>query len=52
MLQIVQFTKIDNEFFFFIEGLKKAFNETDIVCLADMGVTNISSEKITEIISR
>ena len=51
MLKIVQFTKIENEYFFFLQGNPKAFNKKQISNLIDQGVMDIEQSYIDELTS-
>jgi len=51
MIEIVQFTKVDNEFFFFSKDNKKGLSEKDISNLIDKGFVNISRKKFDSILS-
>lgn len=50
MIQIVSFTKYNNEVFFFVQDKKKALKAKEIEVLVNNGLTNVSKEQFSHIV--
>jgi len=50
MIQIVSFTKYNDEVFFFVQDKKKALTTQETEVLVNNGFTNISKERFSRII--
>ena len=42
MIKIVQYTKIENNYYFFAEGKKKGLTANEVSLLIELGTTNIT----------
>jgi len=50
MIKIVQYTKIENSYYFFAEGKKKGLTANEVSLLIEMGTTNITHNQLDMII--
>jgi len=52
MIKIVQFTKYENELFFFIENNSNGLSKADVLTLIKKGMTNLSQADFNTIVEQ
>lgn len=51
MIKVVQYTIIENDFYFFVEGNNRALSKREIETLLGMGLLNLSQDQYKQIVS-
>ncbi|MBW6487517.1 hypothetical protein [Sulfurimonas sp.] len=51
MVKVVQYTIIENDFYFFVEGNNRALTKREIETLLGMGLVNLSQKQYEQIVT-